>query len=121
MLDIADDPALRSLLAATGDGLHCAACGVKVTDATHRITVDGAHAHDVVNPAGLHFRIGCFTNADGARLIGTATMEWTWFQGFRWQVAICANCGVQLGWGYHDDSPRRFFGLMLQALRELGA
>ena len=116
--DVADDPRLRARLSASGNGLLCSACGHRITDQAQRIEKNGAHEHVFVNPAGMRFRIGCFASADGGRADGEPTLEWTWFGGFRWQVASCGRCGVQVGWRYGNDAGAVFFGLVLDALRD---
>src|SRR5690606_37015718 len=52
------------------DWLACAACGAFVALARDRASVNGAHSHSFINPAGLIFRVGCFSEAPGARSVG---------------------------------------------------
>ena len=43
--------------------LACAACRSWITAARMAIEVDGAHAHERTNPAGVTHRFGCFRAA----------------------------------------------------------
>jgi hypothetical protein len=92
----------------------CAACTTRVTDEDAAIDVGGAHRHRCVNPAGETFEIGCFAAAPGCIVDGEPTLEATWFAGFAWSYAVCANCRAHLGWCYEGDG--RFFGLILTRL-----
>ena len=98
----------------------CAACGAAITRGDERIEIAGGHWHQFVNPHGFVFRIGAFERADGCRLHGSPTTDWTWFDGFAWRFAACRGCGEHLGWGYEaadgDRSPAHFFGLILDRL-----
>jgi hypothetical protein len=98
--------------------LLCAACRNPVTDERERMSLNGGHAHTCTNPAGLTFRIGCFREARGCAALGRASAEHTWFAGYAWQVAVCARCGVQLGWRY-QRSADRFYGLILDRLTSI--
>jgi hypothetical protein len=101
------------------DALYCAACGHLATRGRWRIAVNGDHAHTLANPAGLIFRVDCYKEAPGARAVGPPTDEFTWFRGYDWQVALCADCEVQLGWQFTgDDSPAVFFGLIRPRLTD---
>lgn len=101
-----------------GDGAArawwCAGCTTRVADEEAAIDVGGAHRHRFVNPAGVEFEIGCFAAA-GCRVDGAPTLEHTWFAGFAWSYALCANCRAHLGWLYESESAR-FFGLILARL-----
>ena len=50
--------------------------------------------------------------ARNLRLDGTATVEFTWFAGYSWQIPLCGGCGNQLGWLFQraesSDGPARF-------------
>lgn len=96
--------------------LLCAACGQVVTRREHRIARGGAHQHTFTNPHGLVFNIGCFSEASGCMQTGEATYEWTWFDGFKWRVALCAHCHAHLGWGYRSNAGEGFYGLILERI-----
>jgi hypothetical protein len=102
-----------------GDGkrLMCRLCARVITFDAARIQMEGAHEHEKANPAGLLFRIGCFRVAPGCAAHGVAVAEHTWFAGWRWQLAFCGGCQVQLGWAFLGDAGR-FYGLILNRLVE---
>jgi hypothetical protein len=96
--------------------LCCAQCLAPVTRDRDRRPVGGAHRHVFANPHGFVFEIGCFSQAPGCAVMGPGTPDFSWFPGTIWQVALCARCGVHLGWRYegHPDGP--FYGLILSRL-----
>lgn len=93
----------------------CKACRNEVTASEHSTTVNGRHEHAFVNPAGIPYRIGCFTDAYGCIVYGIPTYEFTWFVGFNWCFCSCASCSTQLGW-YYQSGEGNFFGLILNHL-----
>lgn len=95
--------------------LYCIACRQVVTHLDERISVNGASEHTVRNPYGVEFHIGCFKSAYGCRGLGAPTQAFTWFPGYTWQVAVCAKCGLHLGWSYRGATDR-FHGLILNRL-----
>jgi hypothetical protein len=96
----------------------CAACETSITTARQRIASHGAHEHRFMNPAGITFHIGCFAQAIGCVTVGPASLEYAWFPGFAWRLALCGRCGRQLGWRFRGDSGDGFFGLILDRLHE---
>jgi hypothetical protein len=84
-----------------GDWVACAACRALVAYSHARLSVNGAHSHSFINPAGLIFRVSCFAAAPGVVSVGEASDDFTWFAGFAWRVALCRACGEHLGWSYH--------------------
>lgn len=106
--------------ATTGGGgsrIVCAACGAEVTTAGDRIDKRGRHEHYFVNPHGIDFQVACYRAAPGCSAVGPPTSEFTWFPGYRWQLALCATCQVHLGWHFTGDGAP-FFGLIADRLRE---
>ncbi|GMQ96091.1 MAG: hypothetical protein BMS9Abin14_592 [Gammaproteobacteria bacterium] len=104
---------------ATGRPIRCAHCGQQVSTADQRIDQAGSHQHRFENPAGIAFRIGCFRHAPGCRCVGEASLQWTWFPGHAWSVALCIKCGTHLGWSYGPgETGAAFFGLILERLAE---
>jgi hypothetical protein len=87
-----------------------------ITHPDERIRVQGAHEHTFANPHGLVFRIGCFRSAAGCGYTGLPTMEFTWFRGFTWRIALCANCLINVGWLFASTGGGRFHGLILDRL-----
>lgn len=98
-----------------GRFLRCAACGHVVSDESQRMDVGGSHEHTRTNPSGITFHIGCFRAAPGCRAVGQSTFEHTWFNGFAWEVSVCAACGQHLGWRFRGTS-EGFHGLILARL-----
>lgn len=101
----------------TSDGeakLLCAACGNHISSDAERIAVAGQHEHEFPNPAGILYRIGCFSDAPGCSEVGEPTLEWSWFAGFAWRIALCRHCGTHMGWGYDGESA--FYGLIVDRL-----
>jgi hypothetical protein len=95
--------------------LICAHCGHLITTPERRFAVQGAHEHRFVNPAYVVFHIGCFSQAPGCASVGSPTSAFSWFAGYSWSVAVCAACGIHLGWRY--SGPDTFYGLILSRLR----
>lgn len=95
--------------------LKCAACGALVTYRESGILMRGMHAHWFTNPSGYSFYVGCFENAPGCGHIGPETEEQSWFPGYAWTIALCANCKVHLGWRFRSPESG-FYGLILNRL-----
>jgi hypothetical protein len=97
-----------------GRAWWCGFCNTSVASEDDAIDAGGAHRHRFANPAGVTFEIGCFRQAR-CRAEGEPTLEATWFPGFAWSYALCANCHAHLGWAY-DGASARFFGLIFARL-----
>lgn len=93
----------------------CRSCGNAVTSDQLRMEAGGSHEHTFVNPAGVMFRIGCFSGAGGCLITGIPTTEYTWFPGFAWCYVVCSGCLTHLGWHYRSGASG-FFGLILDRL-----
>ncbi len=96
--------------------LRCRTCGYAITRDRDRILVCDSHEHRCTNPHGIEYRIGCFREAPGVMETGAETLEYTWFAGYRWRIALCGGCSEHLGWGFRGQSGDRFFGLTLARL-----
>ena len=96
--------------------LVCASCGHLVTTVSEKIDVRGRHHHDFPY-FGAVVRLGCFRNAPGCVGIERISHGYSWFRGYSWQIQLCRNCYIQLGWKYmsEDDS---FYGLVFKMLSE---
>jgi len=79
----------------------------------------GAHVHVFTNPGGFRYEIALFTQADCVSH-GPASTDFTWFAGYAWRLALCANCHVHLGWRYHRTGSADFYGLIRNRLAEMG-
>ncbi len=95
----------------------CRQCENKITLPNQKIEVAGEFEHTFLNPGGHVFKIGCFQSADGCISLGVPTAEWTWFEGFEWQPALCNQCNTHLGWFYRSLNHQNFFGLILGLLK----
>jgi len=95
----------------------CRNCNNKITSPHYVITVNGHHRHTFINPAGITYQIGCFSKADGCLTIGEPTIEYTWFEGFKWNYSLCGKCYIHLGWFYQGNS-EKFYGLILEMLKD---
>ena len=127
MSDVADkrrqglDPALKEIVerssVAPGELIYCGTCSHVVARKADRIAVNGSHAHDCVNPYGIRFHVGCFAEALGCTLSGEPTAADSWFPGFFWRLATCAECRAHLGW-YFDSADRYFYGLIVDRIQD---
>jgi hypothetical protein len=121
------DPALRKIIDGEAEqhsqrprrSLHCVQCGQRITPVEARISVRARHTHVFTNPHGITYRIGCFGEAPGVVRHGPPTRYWSWFPGYRWQIALCAGCGLHLGWSFVGGD-ELFHGLILNRLVERG-
>jgi len=93
----------------------CRSCSHIITSVDKRIEIAGQHAHTFTNPAGIVYRIGCFSSAPGCFNFGEPTMEYTWFPGYTWCYANCLNCFMHLGW-FFQSGDHHFYGLILNHL-----
>lgn len=94
--------------------IRCRSCEHIVTDDSQRISVADSHTHNRSNPSGVEYRFQCFSNAPGCSAYGQATYEFTWFPGYRWQIAVCSACSEHLGWYFRGGSS--FYGLISSRL-----
>ncbi len=117
------DPKLRSMLEIDDSNdknfIYCGQCSHVITQATQRIDVNGSHAHFFTNPFGIEFHVGCFAQALGCDISGRAEAADTWFMGYFWRVASCAECHAHLGWYFAQASGEDYFyGLILDRIQE---
>ncbi len=97
------------------ESIICKNCRNEITTVGYSIAVNGQHAHIFKNPLGITFHIGCFSRAWGSFIYGIPTYEATWFPGFTWCIAVCANCFTHLGWNYQSGR-ESFYGLIMANL-----
>lgn len=114
----AETGAAEERLPHEGAYLLCRACLHPIARPEDRMRVQGLHVHTFANPHGFVFEIGCFQNAPGCGTIGPASVEFTWFSGYRWRVCICAACLVHLGWEFLAAPAGGFYGLIIDRLIE---
>ncbi len=117
------DPKLSSMLDMTEEDdknfIYCATCSHIITRPQHRIEVNGSHDHTFTNPHGFTFHLGCFSDALGCDISGKPEAADTWFMGFVWRLASCAECHAHLGWYFSRPSgDDYFYGLILDRIQE---
>ena len=98
--------------------LICAACDHPVTAVSERINVRGRHDHSFRYYDAI-VRLGCFRNAEGCLGVQGISDGYSWFRGYAWQIQVCRNCYIQLGWKYMSKADS-FYGLVFKTLRETG-
>lgn len=98
----------------------CRQCQQRLTRPGERTTVNGSHTHTFANPSGLVFEIGCFRMVSGCSFIGPPSIEFPWFAGYSWQIAICNSCQTHLGWLFQREGGQ-FFGLIIDRIQEIDA
>ncbi|WP_417691406.1 cereblon family protein [Pseudidiomarina sp.] len=113
-LDIQHKVYRENVLETEKEKLFCAACGYLITFGDLRIAMKEDHEHTVFNPAGIIFTIGCFQEAPGCFTTGHESAEFSWFPGYKWQLAHCAQCQRHLGWQFRNplQVPASFYGLI---------
>jgi hypothetical protein len=99
------------------ESIICKNCRNEITTVEYSIVVNGQHAHIFKNPLGISFHVGCFSVAGGCFIYGIPTYEATWFTGFAWCIAVCANCFTHLGWHYQSGR-ENFYGLIMANLQK---
>ncbi|MBX9567639.1 MAG: hypothetical protein K2X77_02035 [Candidatus Obscuribacterales bacterium] len=91
--------------------VRCRNCENEVTDPSWAIE---PHEHTFRNPAGYSFHVLCYGDAPGTFEAGEPTSDASWFAGYQWTFAICAQCHNHLGWWYTGKN--RFAGLIATRL-----
>jgi len=97
--------------------LCCVQCQHRITDHAAYLELAGGHVHVFTNPGGFTYQIALFEYADCVTQ-GPAITDFTWFAGYAWQLALCANCREHLGWRYRRMGSAAFFGLIRDRLVE---
>jgi cereblon len=81
---------------------------------------EGDSAQVYINAFGYLHEIITVRRAQGLRFDGEPTLEFTWFQGYTWQIASCAACRSHIGWRFEAVSEgaalRSFYGLRHSAI-----
>lgn len=110
-VDVDDDVEQRESTDDDPVKILCDTCRHELTTASARTTVDGAHRHVKVNPHGNVYHIACFSPVPGIAAIGSPSAQFSWFSGYRWQIALCAGCQVHVGWQFSGDGG---FGALIE-------
>ena len=96
----------------------CVQCLHPVTDRDAHIEMAGSHLHVFTNPGGFTYELALYAYAN-CIVYGESTKEYTWFSGYAWQLALCANCQEHLGWRYLKTDSAAFYGLIWERLIEV--
>ncbi|EDR22353.1 hypothetical protein EDI_335090 [Entamoeba dispar SAW760] len=68
-----------------------------------------------VNPAGFTFTVTTAIHCSNLRVETQPSNEFSWFEGYAWQIIVCESCGNHIGWKFttHNDllKPKIFYGL----------
>lgn len=92
------------------DDWLCLSCNKKITEDKERFLYSNQSEFRFRNPDGYQFDIITFRRADGCRVEGVPTTDFTWFESHAWCFAICNRCGLHLGWKYSGNFS--FYGLI---------
>ena len=117
------DPKLKSMLEIADpkdkNFIYCATCSHVVTTVEAKMQVGGNHEHFLTNPHGFQFQLGCFTEALGCDISGQGEAADSWFMGYVWRLASCAECHTHLGWYFSaTQGEHYFYGLILPNIQE---
>ncbi len=93
-----------------GEDWICGACYTKICSDDERFIYKNRSEFRFTNKAGESFNVITFLKANEVLESGYPTMEFTWFPGHKWVIAVCGRCYQQLGWKY--TGPKIFFGLI---------
>jgi hypothetical protein len=100
----------------------CRGCKTPISDRSFVFGPAGAPPVQVfTNPEGRVCEVLTVHRAESLLFVGPATTEHTWFVGYAWRVALCAQCLRHLGWRYEavaEALPPVFFGLLSSELVE---
>ncbi len=95
--------------------VRCRNCHGKTALVADRIEIERVKVHIFSNPAGIMFRVICFSDACGAVNVTEYTGDHSWFQGYLWSVSLCRFCGNHIGWHYNSGL-KGFYGLIADRL-----
>ena len=96
----------------------CRVCLAEVTTKRDQFTKNSREEHCFFNPHGIAFVVKCFKKAHGCTVIGDPSPEFSWFEGYLWNFALCTGCGEHLGWFFQNYEGSSFFGLIPSKLIE---
>jgi len=95
--------------------VRCRNCHYKIALLSDKININHTDTHIFENPAGIIYRVVCFSSATGSINISGYTKENTWFNGYLWCITVCRACNNHLGWHYFSGSGE-FYGLIADRL-----
>lgn len=98
-----------------GRALLCRRCRTKVSHESELFAFGADSAVRIfANAAGLLREVFTARRAQRLTFVGPPTTEFTWFAGYGWEAAFCAECESHLGWRFSrpTGTPAEFFGLL---------
>ncbi len=95
----------------------CQQCHIRIADPEHRCSIHGMHLHTFTNSAGYVYHIACFTEVVNCKTDNAKTEEYSWFEGYAWQLLFCDVCDNHLGWRF--SSSDEFYALITQRTLDL--
>ncbi|MFO0727546.1 MAG: cereblon family protein [Myxococcota bacterium] len=102
--------------------LRCRQCAAVISRPTEIFRMRSEAMVQVFpNPLGMLREIITVRAAWGLEIHGPPTTEFTWFEGYAWEIALCASCRTQVGWRYQAvqaSALPEFFGLLTRAVVE---
>jgi hypothetical protein len=111
------EPAVRQ-----ASRLLCRSCRTPISDRDAIFSPGaGPPVQVFTNPHGRVFPVLTLKHAESLVFVGPPSLEYTWFSGYAWQVALCARCVNHLGWRFEaaaGGTPPIFFGLLRAELVE---
>ncbi|CAH1634959.1 unnamed protein product [Spodoptera littoralis] len=96
--------------------LCCSSCMAQIARKEHifPMSSEGVHSN-YTNLGGYMHDILTVSEVCGVAPSGAASAEYSWFPGYTWTVAVCANCMVHVGWRFEAMKrslrPSEFYGL----------
>ena len=68
-----------------------------------------------VNPGGYTFTVTTVLTAINVFVSTPPSAEFSWFEGYTWEILHCSVCGNHIGWRFkaidQDLNPKQFYGL----------
>ncbi|XP_035442906.1 protein cereblon [Spodoptera frugiperda] len=96
--------------------LCCSSCMAQIARKEHifPMSSEGVHSN-YTNLGGYMHDILTVSEACNVETNGAPSAEYSWFPGYTWTVALCANCMVHVGWRFEAMKrslrPSQFYGL----------
>lgn len=100
---------------------YCFGCQTQIGQQSDvfAMSIEGAQSI-YVNPDGYLHDTMTLINATNLVLVSTPSTDYSWFPGYAWSIAVCANCHKHIGWQFIAQKPRlqphKFYGLSRSSL-----
>lgn len=95
----------------------CSLCQNHITKPKEKTSINNQHIYSFTNPQGITYDIKCYKTAPGCISFSQPTEQFTWFPGYAWEIIICSQCRMHLGWKY-SSAKDNFYGLIYKRLIE---